>query len=129
MWFVGGILGGIAILAITLVMDTISLFNVDEPTLEGSAVVEVLNGSGIRRAGERVSRYLSEKGFDVLFIGNADDFEYGETIVIDCIGDISKARGVASFLKCKNVISQVEEAPLVEVRVIVGKDIEGTQTF
>jgi len=129
MWLVGGILGGIAILVVTLVVDTISLFNTDEPTLEGSAVVEVLNGSGIKRAGERISRFLSEKGFDVLFIGNADDFEYGETIVVDCIGDMSKARGVASFLRCRNVISQVEEAPLVEVRVIVGKDIAGIQAF
>lgn len=123
MWIVSGFVLGLVIVAFTLAMDTIWEIEYLQPTLEGSAVVEVQNGSGIRRAGERVSNFLSQKGFDVLFVGNADDFDYSETIVIDCIGDISKARGVASLLNCNNVIRQVEVSPLVEVRVIVGKDI------
>lgn len=123
MWRLSGALIGLVILAVTLAMDTISEIDCVQPTLEGSAVVEVQNGSGIRRAGERVSDFLSENGFDVLFVGNADDFDYAETIVIDCIGDISKARGVATLLNCKNVIRQVEVKPLVEVRVIVGRDV------
>lgn len=128
-WPVSGFAIGVVMLAVSLIIDTTSMIKVDQPTLEGSAVIEILNGSGIKKAGERVSAFLCENGFDVLFVGNADDFDYAETVVVDCVGDISRAMAVASFLNCKNVIRQVEHFPLVEVKVIVGKDTARIQTL
>lgn len=96
-----------------------------DPTCEMQVVVEVLNGCGVRGMGERVSEALRDRGLDVMFVGNADDFRYAETLVIDRSGDRSKVREVAKALGGPPVVYQVSDASFVDVTVVVGSDISG----
>jgi hypothetical protein len=110
------LLGGLLAYETALVIDTGGLSN------ECSVVVEVLNGCGRKGIGERASEVLMDHGFDVMFLGNADDFEYTETLVIDRTGDRSKAVALTEALGVGRVISQQSTSSYVEATVIVGTD-------
>jgi hypothetical protein len=91
---------------------------------EAGVVVEVRNGCGAGGLGDDVARYLRDKGFDVIFVGNAEDFEFEETMVVDRCGDPAKAREVARALGDVEVVRQVSSAALADVTVVVGRDFE-----
>lgn len=86
-------------------------------------VVEVLNGCGTGGIAGEVGGLLADQGFDVMFLGNADDFHYDETVVIDRSGDRSKAHAVATALGGSPVVYQVSSAFIADVTVIVGSDM------
>jgi len=90
---------------------------------EVSVIVEVLNGCGRGGIGDRASEFLTDKGFDVMFIGNADDFQYDQTLVIERSGDRTKAAAIAEALGVGQVILQSNRSSFVEVTVVLGKDI------
>jgi len=115
-FFFAVLLSGMVAYETALVIDAGGLSN------ESTVVVEVLNGCGRKGIGERASEVLIERGFDVMFLGNADDFLYEETLVIDRVGDRSKAVAVAEALGVGRLISQQSTASYVEATVIVGKD-------
>ena len=110
------LLGGLVAYETALVIDTGGFSS------ECGAVIEVLNGCGRKGIGERASEVLIDHGFDVMFLGNAEDFEYEETLVIDRAGDRSKAVGLTEALGVGRVISQQSASSYVEATVIVGKD-------
>ncbi len=105
--------------------ELLSLFGSDEDLCEGRIVVEVRNGCGIKGIGEVVGRKLRNYGFDVIYIGNAEDFNFGKTIVVDRCGDLSKAREVARRLGTDAVLQQINTNLFVDVTVIVGHDVTG----
>lgn len=87
--------------------------------------VEVLNGCGERGIGQLAMRYLRERGFDVVNIGNADHFGYRETIVLDrkgTNGPSEAARAVGNALGTQYVLLQRNEDRLVDVSVVIGGD-------
>lgn len=84
--------------------------------------VEVLNGCGVGGIAAQAQEYLRERGFDVVNVENAKDFEYPETLVIDRGGDEAVARGLARALGTENVIRQVRPDLLLEATVILGED-------
>jgi hypothetical protein len=90
---------------------------------EARVVVEVLNGCGRSGIGERVCALLSDQNFDVMFVGNAEDFGYDRTLVVDRIGDPSKAKAIVDALGLGQVISQVNASSYVEATVVVGSDL------
>ena len=90
---------------------------------EMPVVVEVLNGCGVGGIAQEVGELLIDRGFDVMFVGNADDFDHRETLVVDRSGDRSKALEVASALPGSGVIHQVGSAFFVDVTVVVGGDL------
>jgi hypothetical protein len=92
---------------------------------EAPVVVEVLNGCGTRGVADGVGGFLSDRSFDVMFVGNADDFGYCETVVVDRCGDRSKALEVATVLGRRPVVYQVSSSSFVDVTVIVGEDLAG----
>jgi hypothetical protein len=85
--------------------------------------VEVLNGSGVFRAGQRAAERLREGGFDVVDIRNADRSDYQETLVLDRVGVTRHARSVARRLGAKSTTQQRNEDLLLEVTVILGRDV------
>ena len=97
-----------------------------EPPAEVEAgdrvLVEVLNGCGARGIARVVAEDLRARGFDVVSIGNAKDFHYPVTIVIDRSGSKAKALRVAYSLGCSHVIRQVATDALLDVTVILGDD-------
>jgi hypothetical protein len=111
------------LLAGGLAHDTATRLDTAGITGEGSAVVEVLNGCGSRGIADRVCELLIARGFDVMFVGNADDFLYDRTLVVDRVGDLSKATAVAEAIGAGAVISQQNSASFVETTVVLGKDM------
>lgn len=96
---------------------------------EVPVVVEVLNGCGRAGIAEKVASRLRDLGFDVMYVGNADGFDYGETLVVDRTGDKDKARVVAEALGRAPVIRQVGRTFFVDVTVVVGEDIKTSYGF
>jgi len=84
--------------------------------------VEVLNGCGIAGLAKKITDFLRIKGFDVVNVGNAESFEFPETIVVDRVGDMASAWSVARAIGVNNVIQQRDTDLLLEVTIILGKD-------
>jgi hypothetical protein len=93
------------------------------PVCEVPVVVEVLNGCGVVGIAEKVGEFLVDRGFDVMFVGNADDFSHTETLIVDRSGDRTKALAVASTLPRSGVIYQVSSSFFVDVTVVIGRDL------
>ena len=109
-----------------LAHDTLSCLETTDLMNEVSAVVEVLNGCGNRGIGEKACEFLMSKGFDVMFVGNADDFQYDRTLVVDRAGDPSKALAIREVLGTGTVISQLNSSSFVDATVVLGRDMAGT---
>lgn len=84
--------------------------------------VQVLNGSGEGGIGGRVATALREGGFHVAEVGNADRFDYFETLVVARRDDPAAARAVARYLGGPPVVLQAWSSDLAEVTVVVGSD-------
>ena len=114
-----------AILAGVLLASSLFLSERAESPNEAVIVVEVRNGCGARGLGDRVAGYLKDEGFDVIFVGNADDFDFAETMVVDRCGEWAKAREVGRALGGVPVVQQISAGTFVDATVIVGRDFEG----
>jgi hypothetical protein len=91
---------------------------------EGGPVrVEVLNGSGIGRAGIDAAETLRAQGFDVVDIRNADRSDYKESIVLDRVGIPEYAQTVSRALGASEPCLQRNDDLLLEVTVILGRDL------
>jgi hypothetical protein len=89
----------------------------------GTVRVEVLNGSGIARAGIDAAEDLRARGFDVVDIRNADRSDYEETIVLDRVGVPHYAESVSRTIGAKEPCLQRNDELLLEVTVILGRDL------
>jgi hypothetical protein len=87
--------------------------------------VEVLNASGIPGLARVATRRLRERGFDVVYFGNARGFAPESTLVIDRVGREETAREVADALEVDRVRSRPDSTLLLEVTVVVGRDWKG----
>jgi len=84
--------------------------------------VEVLNAAGVPGLARTVTRRLRERGFDVVYFGNARGFAPDTTVVIDRIGQEGMARDVAAALGVERVQSRPDSTLLLEVTVVIGTD-------
>jgi hypothetical protein len=86
--------------------------------------LDVLNGSGTPRLGQRFTDYLRARGFDVVEMGNYKESGVEFTRVIDRAGDLSAAGQVAEALGVpkQRVIQQLDKNSYLDVSVVIGKD-------
>lgn len=85
--------------------------------------VQVLNGCGVSGAAANIASLLRRAGgFDVIDIGNADNFDFSGTVVVDRKGDGKAAREVARILDGVPRVLQRLPGARFEVTVIVGYD-------
>ncbi len=91
--------------------------------------VEVLNGCGTAGLAKKATDFLRIKGFDVVNVGNAENFDFPETIVVDRVGDMTSAWKVARAVGASNVIQQKDLDLLVDVTLILGKDHQNLEPF
>ena len=90
---------------------------------DSSIRVAVLNGCGESQVAGRLTKRMRALGFDVIYEGNAENFNFLQSMVVDRRGDLDKARRVAATLGLPH-LQQVNEDTfrLEEVAVIIGRD-------
>jgi hypothetical protein len=89
--------------------------------------VEVLNAAGVPGLARVATRTLRERGFDVVYFGNARGFSPESTLVIDRVGREETAREVAGALEVERVSSRPDSTLLLEVTVVIGRDWKGAR--
>ena len=85
--------------------------------------VQVLNGSGAPDLARTVTDRLRDRGLDVVAVGNADASDYPQTLVLLRRGDLGVARMVAQRLGAGVPLLQRDPTLLVDVTVILGRDL------
>lgn len=83
--------------------------------------IEVLNGTGERGLGRVVARALMKKRIDVLSVGNADKFDYEETILIARTRNAA-VEPLGEMLGCGRFIEQLKDDSMVDATLIIGAD-------
>ena len=84
--------------------------------------VQVLNGCGSGGSARVMADYLRRQHFDVKNIGNADNWNFPQTMVISRVSDTSVAAQVAAVLTTNNLVLIRTAENLYDVTVIVGPD-------
>ncbi len=93
--------------------------------------IEVLNGCGIPGMAGRYTNFLREKGFDVIYYGNADEMNHLETFVI--AGDTT-AKKLTPLLTTMNInrsrIKYLEGMDsFTTFKIILGKDCDDITVY
>lgn len=88
--------------------------------------VRVLNGSGAPGAARSAKNFLTQQGFDVVEIGNANSFNYQQTeIIMHIPSDVAVSR-IRQILRVYGTVTQDFRADeSVDVTVILGRDYHG----
>jgi hypothetical protein len=86
--------------------------------------IEVLNGCGVTGVAARFTDYLRANDIDVVRTDNYETFNVLKTVVVDRRGRIKSGIRVAKILGLgeERVLQEVNEAYLVDVTLILGKD-------
>ena len=102
---------------------------VAEPVGEGAAArpagrvrVEVLNASGVPGLAAKGRTVLRDRGFDVVYVGNARGFAPDTSMVLDRVGRMEVARSVADQMEIPRVYARPDSNVFVDVTVVLGKD-------
>jgi len=92
--------------------------------VEGREIrIQVLNGCGVPGAGSGMASVLRlAGGMDVVEIGNADQFDFESSLVLDRTGNPALAERVSRILDGAPVIKQRQANSPGDVTVIVGYD-------
>jgi len=91
--------------------------------------VEVLNGCGRAGIAFQLAQDLRKEGLDVVNIGNARNFKYRKTLVLNKSGKKGLAGKVARAIGCGEPQDRIEKKALVDVTVIIGKDYLSYRNF
>ena len=86
--------------------------------------VDVLNGCGVKGVGSKFTDFLRRNNIDVVEFKNYKTFQVPHTLVLDRVGDISKARRVAQAIGVseQNIIQEINPDYFVDVSVVIGMD-------
>ncbi|HEU4885962.1 MAG TPA: LytR C-terminal domain-containing protein [Longimicrobium sp.] len=84
--------------------------------------VEVLNASGVPGLAAKGRTMLRDRGFDVVFVGNANGYAPDTSLVLDRVGRMEAARSVADEMAIPRVFARPDSNVFVDVTVVLGKD-------
>lgn len=84
--------------------------------------VEVLNGGGKANMARSATDRLRDQGFDVVYYGNADDFDVDSSLVLDRSGNLEWARAVADALGIRQVQTRPDSNLYLDVTVVLGQE-------
>jgi hypothetical protein len=88
----------------------------------GRVRVEVLNASGVPGLAAKGRTMLRDRGFDVVFVGNANGYAPDTSLVLDRVGRMEAARAVADEMAIPRVFARPDANVFVDVTVVLGKD-------
>lgn len=83
--------------------------------------VQVLNATSTKGLAARATRYLRDRGFDVVEVGNGRN-KLTETVVLDRTGKLEWARLVARAFGVASAATELDSTRLVDVTVLIGDD-------
>jgi LCP family protein required for cell wall assembly len=88
--------------------------------------VRILNGCGRKGIAHRLKKRLEMcKNLQIMEVGNADSFDYKNTIIYDHVGKLSNANYIKSKFLKQGVIKQyIDRTLLADVTIIIGKDFK-----
>jgi hypothetical protein len=89
--------------------------------ITGDVRIEVLNGTGESGAAKTVARALMRRKIDVLYVGNADGFDYTESVLI-ARKKKSEVKSLGELLGCGRFIEQLKDDTMVDATLIIGAD-------
>jgi hypothetical protein len=83
--------------------------------------VELLNGTGVAGIAESARSALAKLGVDVVAVGNAERFDYGESILV------ARERGtdvrlLGEMIGCRHVVDQLDKTAAADASLILGAD-------
>jgi len=70
----------------------------------------------------KTAMQLRRAGVDVLVVGDAERFDFDESILVDRKGNAELMARLSRITGCRNIIVQRQEQPLVDATLIVGRD-------
>lgn len=85
--------------------------------------VEVLNGAGVDGLARQVTDRLRDRGFDVVYYGNAERFGYDTSVALARVDSLEPARRVAEALGLRRVRHEPDRDLYLDVTVILGTDL------
>ena len=60
----------------------------------------------------------------MLIVGDAERYDFDESVLVDRKGNPDLMRRLSRLLGCRRVLKQVQQKPLVDATLIIGKDRE-----
>jgi len=83
--------------------------------------VELLNGTGVAGIADSARGALAKLGIDVVSVGNAERFDYSESILV------ARERGtdvrlLGEMIGCRHVVDQLDKAAVADASLILGAD-------
>ncbi len=100
-------------------------------SLQSKIVITILNGTEKRGFARNAKIMLSQAGYDVYDIGNAETTDYKNTLIIDRSGNEEKVRKLAEFIKCENIEKESDLSEIAlesgneDITLILGEDFDG----
>ncbi|WP_159442945.1 LCP family protein [Selenihalanaerobacter shriftii] len=93
--------------------------------------IVVLNGSGQKGVANQIGDILSQSGYKVVKIGNANGFNYSRTQILFRPEFESEAKSLADYLDGKaitweNINSNLDAQNKVDIKIILGKNLNGS---
>lgn len=90
--------------------------------LDPAVRVEVLNGAGRPGLARRVTRRLRERGFDVVYYGNAERFDWERSVVFARVAADDRAQAAADALGIAEVRREPRPELHLDATIILGRD-------
>lgn len=85
--------------------------------------VEVLNGSGLPGIAHRIAKELELQGFEIVNIGNADNFNYEKTKIVVCSKKINLDNEFKRLFKDFEIVKDYQTNADLDLVIILGRDM------
>jgi len=113
----------ILFLLIVLILVLLRIFPNQNPIpSRNSFKVAIKNGCGKPGIAGMIAQMLQEYGYDVIQFGNAEEFDYEETVVLIRSSQTKKAQKLARRFDIPYVFSQKKESLPYDAEIILGKN-------
>lgn len=88
--------------------------------------VEVLNATRVDGLARRTTGVLRRAGIDVVYFGTAREDDRDSTLILVRRGDSTAATPVVEALRAGRVLVETDSSLLLDITVLLGRDIAGT---
>jgi hypothetical protein len=83
--------------------------------------VELLNGTGVAGIAHELRAPLAKLGVEVVSVGNAERFDYGESILV-ARKHGADVRLLGEMIGCRHVVDQLDKTSVADASLILGAD-------